>query len=90
MLYLSLTLLNPFVAQDMPSGFESIRYFTRKLTKNWALECCFYTIRGYFVCTNLDIRTRGDHIGLSIALGLMRYKISFEFYNINHAKKHDE
>ena len=82
MLYLSLTLLNPFVAQDI----ESIRYFARKLTKNWALEFCFYTIRGYFVCTNLDIRTRGDHIGLSLALGLMRYKISFELYNINHAQ----
>jgi len=85
MLYLSLTLLNPFERSAESPTIESSRSFTRKLTKNWALELCFYKIRGYLLITNLDIRTRGDHIGLSIHLGIMRYKISFDLYNINHA-----
>jgi hypothetical protein len=82
MLYLSLTLLNPFRSQDI----DSIRSFIRKISENWALELCFYKITGYLLDAELDIRTRGNHIGLSVHLGLMRYKISFDLYNINHAQ----
>ena len=82
MLYLSLSLLNPFRPQDI----ESIRSFARKVSENWALELCFYNSRGYLLITDLSIRTRGDHIGLSLSLGIMRYKISFDLYNVNHAQ----
>jgi hypothetical protein len=86
MLYLTLSILNPFERSAESPSILSFRSFIRKITKNWALELCFYEIRGYLLDAELDIRTRGNHIGLSIHLAIMRYKISFDLYNINHAQ----
>lgn len=85
MIHLSLILRNPFQKRY----WNSLRCWSKQLTKNKAIEVQVMKESDLLIEVTFSIRTRIDHGGLTLSLGLIGYSVDFKFYDIRHWNYND-
>lgn len=63
--------------------FKILYYRTVKLTTNWCYEFNLYR-NNLLIGISFDLRTRGDHKGLDMSIGILHHELEFNVYDIRH------
>lgn len=80
MIYLGLSLRNPFVNH----GGTNISCVSKLITKHKAIEFEVIRDKQLLVSFGIDVNIRTDHSGFDLSVGLLTYSLGFRFYDIRH------
>mgnify|MGYP006271943343 CR=1 FL=1 len=82
-IYLALKLFNPFCEDT----FKNLKDFYWRITQFYSVEIELLYYKPMIVEASVGVTINGDHDGIYIEIGLLRYSLSISIYDSRH-KEH--